>query len=126
MSAPDRRAMVERPGEDLVGAPPMLVGVSHSGVFRPKPVTGADDVAVRRTPIRERSRASSRNRGAVSPEISTQPLRRRARGVALADRPGTKKQRLDLPESLAQLILGRHPIGANIALEVVILTSPTR
>ena len=49
MSAPDRRAMVERPGEDLsVRRQCALVGVARSGVYRPKPVTGADDLAVTR------------------------------------------------------------------------------
>ncbi len=42
MSAPDRRAMVERPGKDLsVRRQCALVGVARSGVYRPKPVTGA-------------------------------------------------------------------------------------
>ena len=46
MSAPDRRAMVERPGKELsVRRRCALVGVAHSGVYRPKPVTGADDLA---------------------------------------------------------------------------------
>ena len=49
MSAPDRRAMVERPGKDLsVRRQCALVGVARSGVYRPKPVTGADDLAVTR------------------------------------------------------------------------------
>ena len=49
MSAPDRRAMVERPGKDLsVRRQCALVGVARSGVYRPKPVTGADDLAVMR------------------------------------------------------------------------------
>ena len=46
MSAPDRRAMVERPGKELsVRRQCALVGVARSGVYRPKPVTGADDLA---------------------------------------------------------------------------------
>ena len=49
MSAPDRRAMVERPGKDLsVRRQCALVGVARSGVYRPKPVTRADDLAVMR------------------------------------------------------------------------------
>ena len=49
MSAPDRRAMVERPGKDLsVRRQCALVGVARSGVYRPKPVVGADDLAVMR------------------------------------------------------------------------------
>ena len=42
MSAPDRRAMVERPGEDLsVRRQCALLNLARSGVYRPKPVTGA-------------------------------------------------------------------------------------
>ena len=49
MSAPDRRAMVERSGEELsVRRQCALVGVARSGVYRPKPVAGADDLAVMR------------------------------------------------------------------------------
>ena len=49
MSAPDRRAMVERPGEDLsVRRQCALVGVARSGVYRPKPIAEADDLAVMR------------------------------------------------------------------------------
>src|SRR5271166_339933 len=49
MSAPDRRAMVERPGKDLsMRRRCALVGVARSGLYRPKPVTGADDLAVMR------------------------------------------------------------------------------
>jgi putative transposase len=49
MSAPDRRAMVERPGKDLsVRRQCALVGVARSGVYRPKPVAEADDLAVMR------------------------------------------------------------------------------
>jgi putative transposase len=51
MSAPDRRAMVERPGKDLsVRRQCALVGVARSGVYRPKPVAEADDLAVMRAP----------------------------------------------------------------------------
>src|ERR1700757_4578669 len=49
MSAPDRREMVERPGTDLsVRRRCALVGVARSGIYRPKPVAGADDLAVMR------------------------------------------------------------------------------
>ena len=50
MSAPDRRAMVEiLPGKDLsVRRQCALVGVARSGVYRPKPVAEADDLAVMR------------------------------------------------------------------------------
>src|SRR5260370_2803641 len=49
MSAPDRRAMVERPGKDLsVRHQCALLSVARSGVYRPKPVAGADDLAVMR------------------------------------------------------------------------------
>ena len=49
MSAPDRRAMVERPGEDLsVRRQCALLSVARSGVYRPKPIAGADDLAVMR------------------------------------------------------------------------------
>ena len=47
MSAPDRRAMVERSGKDLsVRRQCELVGVARSGIYRPKPVAEADDLAV--------------------------------------------------------------------------------
>ena len=49
MSAPDRRAMVERSGKDLsVRRQCALVGVARSGIYRPKPVAGGDDLAVMR------------------------------------------------------------------------------
>ncbi len=49
MSAPDRRAMVERPGKDLpVRRQCALLSVARSGVYRPKPVVGPDDLAVMR------------------------------------------------------------------------------
>ena len=48
MSAPDRRAMVERPGVDLsVRRQCTLLNLARSGVYRPKPVN-ADDLAVMR------------------------------------------------------------------------------
>ena len=49
MSAPDRRAMVERSGNDLsLRRQCALVGVARSGIYRPKPAAGADDLAVMR------------------------------------------------------------------------------
>jgi hypothetical protein len=49
MSAPDRRAMVERPGKDLsVRLQCALLNLARSGVYRPKPVTTADDLALMR------------------------------------------------------------------------------
>ena len=49
MSAPDRRAMVERPGKDLsVRRQCALLSVARSGAYRLKPVPGADDLAVMR------------------------------------------------------------------------------
>ena len=49
MSAPERRAMVERPGEDLsVRRQCALLNLARSGVYRPKPVAEADDLALMR------------------------------------------------------------------------------
>jgi putative transposase len=49
MSAPDRRAMIERPGEALsVRRQCALLNLARSGVYRPKPVAGADDLALMR------------------------------------------------------------------------------
>jgi putative transposase len=49
MSTPDRRAMVERPGKDLsVRRQCTLLNLARSGVYRPKPVPVADDLAVMR------------------------------------------------------------------------------
>ena len=49
MSAPDRRAMVERRGVDLsVRRQCTLLNLARSGVYRPKPVIDADDLAVMR------------------------------------------------------------------------------
>src|SRR6202030_3162993 len=43
MRAPDRRAMVERPGKDLaVRRQCTLLNLARSGVYRPKPVPAAD------------------------------------------------------------------------------------
>ena len=49
MSAPDRRAMVERSGKDLsVRRQCALLSLTRSGVYRCKPVARADDLAVMR------------------------------------------------------------------------------
>ena len=49
MSAPDRRAMVERPGEDLsVRRQCALLNLARSGVYRPKAATAANDLALMR------------------------------------------------------------------------------
>ena len=49
MSAPERRAMVERPAENLsVRRQCELLNLARSGVYRPKPVPEADDLALMR------------------------------------------------------------------------------
>ena len=49
MSVPERRAMVERPGENVsVRRQCALLNLARSGVYRPGPVTGADDLALMR------------------------------------------------------------------------------
>src|SRR5712692_7105795 len=49
MSVPERRAMVERPGENLsVRRQCALLNLARSGVYRAGPVTGADDLALMR------------------------------------------------------------------------------
>ena len=49
MSVPERRAMVERPGENLsVRRQCALLNLARSGVYRPGPATGADDLAMMR------------------------------------------------------------------------------
>src|ERR1700692_3167812 len=49
MSAPDRRAMVERPGEAVsVRRQCALLNVARAGVYRPKPTMAADDLALMR------------------------------------------------------------------------------
>ena len=47
MTAPERRAMIERPGEAVsVRRQCALLNLARSGVYRPKPVTTADDLAL--------------------------------------------------------------------------------
>ena len=49
MSVPERRAMVERPGENLsVRRQCELLNLARSGVYRPVPVTSTDDLALMR------------------------------------------------------------------------------
>src|ERR1700675_4405662 len=49
MRAPNRRAMVELPGKDLsVRRQCTLLNLARSGIYRPKSVTGADDLALMR------------------------------------------------------------------------------
>src|SRR6202043_834219 len=49
MSVSERRAMVERPGGNLsVRRQCALLNLARSGVYRPQPVTGADDLALMR------------------------------------------------------------------------------
>src|SRR5271154_6089776 len=102
MSAPDRRAMVERPGKDLsVRRQCALVGVARSGVYRPKPVAEADDLAVMRR-IDELhlelpfygSRRMTFELNKEGPGVNRKRVRRlmRVMGIeALVPRPGTSK-----------------------------------
>ena len=47
MTAPERRAMIERPGEAVsVRRQCALLNLARSGVYRPKPITTADDLAL--------------------------------------------------------------------------------
>jgi hypothetical protein len=48
MSAPERRAMVELQGQGFVRRQSALLDLSRSGVYRPKSVTGTEDLAVMR------------------------------------------------------------------------------
>ena len=48
MSAPDRRAMVERPADLSVRRQCVLLNVARSGIYRPKPEAGVDDLALMR------------------------------------------------------------------------------
>ena len=108
MSAPDRRAMVERPGKDLsVRRQCALVGVARSGVYRPKPVAGADDLAVMRR-IDELhlelpfygSRRMTFELNKEGRGVNRKRVRRlmRVMGIeALVPRPGTSKATPDIP-----------------------------
>ena len=49
MRAPGRRAMVERPAKDLsVRRQCTLLNLARSGIYRPRPTTGANDLALMR------------------------------------------------------------------------------
>ena len=77
MSAPDRRAMVERPGKELsVRRQCALVGVARSGVYRSKPVTGADDLAVMRPSHTGSPAHAARRRAAAGGRRRRAPRRR--------------------------------------------------
>jgi putative transposase len=107
MSALDRRAMVERPGKDLsVRRQCALLSLARSGVYRPKSVTGADDLALMRRidelhlelPFfgsrRMTFELNTRGRPPDGRAINRKRVRRlmRVMGIeALAPRPGTSK-----------------------------------
>ena len=128
MSAPDRRAMVERPGKDLsVRRQCALVGVARSGVYRPKPVTGADDLAVMRR-IDELhlelpfygSRRMTFELNKEGRGVNRKRVRRlmRVMGIeALAPRPGTSKAaRLMTPvsnDTLLRVVRRRARLPTN-------------
>ena len=102
MSAPNRRAMVERPGNDLsVRRQCVLLSLTRSGVYRSKPVAGADDLAVMRR-IDELhlelpfygSRRMTFELNKEGREVNRKRVRRlmRVMGIeALVPRPGTSK-----------------------------------
>ena len=107
MSALDRRAMVERPGKDLsVRRQCALLSLARSGVYRPKSVTGADDLALMRRidelhlelPFfgsrRMTFELNTRGRPPDGRAINRKRVRRlmRMMGIeALVPRPGTSK-----------------------------------
>ena len=107
MSALDRRAMVERPGKDLsVRRQCALLSLARSGVYRPKSVTGADDLALMRRidelhlelPFfgsrRITFELNTRGRPPDGRAINRKRVRRlmRVMGIeALVPRPGTSK-----------------------------------
>ena len=102
MSAPARRAMVERPGVDLsVRRQCALLNLARSGVYRPKPVIGADDLALMRR-IDELhlelpfygSRRMTFELNKEAREVNRKRVQRlmRVMGIkALVPRPGTSK-----------------------------------
>ena len=109
MSASDRRAMVERPGVDLsVRRQCALLNLARSGVYRPKPVIGAGDLALMRRidelhlqlPLGSRRMTFELNkedRGVNRKRVQlrakkTSPALMRVMGIeALVPRPGTSK-----------------------------------
>jgi putative transposase len=102
MSLPARRAMVERPAEDLsVRRQCALLNLARSGVYRPKPGPGADDLALMRR-IDELhlelpfygSRRMTFELNTEGRGVNRKRVRRlmRAMGIeALVPRPGTSK-----------------------------------
>jgi len=102
MSAPERRAKVERPAADVsVRRQCELLNLARSGVYRPKPVTGADDLALMRR-IDELhlelpfygSRRMTFELNAQGRKVNRKRARRlmRVMGIeALVPRPGTSK-----------------------------------
>jgi putative transposase len=110
MSAPDRRAMVERPGVDLsVRRQCALLNLARSGVYRPKPVIGAGDLALMRRidelhlqlpfygsrrmtfELNKEDRGVNRKRVQLRAK-ETSPALMRVMGIeALVPRPGTSK-----------------------------------
>jgi putative transposase len=101
MSAPDRRAMVERPSKDLsVRRQCALLNLARSGVYRPKPVTGADDLALMRRIDELPFYGSRRMMFELNKEgrgVNRKRVQRlmRVMGIeALVPRPGTSKAAL--------------------------------
>ena len=102
MSAPDRRAKVERPAADVsVRRQCALLRVARSGVYRPRPEPGADDLALMRR-IDELhlelpfygSRRMTFELNKENGEVNRKRVRRlmRVMGIeALVPRPGTSK-----------------------------------
>ena len=102
MSVPERRAMVERPGENLsVRRQCALLNLARSGVYRPGPLTSADDLALMRR-IDELhlkwpfygSRRMVFELNQAGPGINRKRVQRlmRVMGIeALVPRPGTSK-----------------------------------
>src|SRR5271156_4004519 len=102
MSAPERRAMVERPGQNLsVRRQCALLNLARSGVYRPGPVTGADDLTLMRRidelhlkwPFYGSPRKGVETKQA-GPRINRKRVQRlmRVMGIeALVPRPGTSK-----------------------------------
>src|SRR5450755_4916802 len=102
MSVLERRAKVERPGIDVsVRRQCALLALPRSGVYRPEPVTGADDLAVMHRidelHLELPFYGSRRMRFALNAErraINRKPVQRlmRVMGIeALVPRPGTSK-----------------------------------
>ena len=102
MSASDRRAMVDRPAKDLsVRRQCALLNVARSGIYRPRPAAGADDLALMRRidalhlelPFYG-SRRMTFELNKENREVNRKRVRRlmRVMGIeALVPRPGTSK-----------------------------------